>query len=88
MIFRFQNKEYKGATAIEVVEQMEHDEAEFAHAARTGGTIQEFVKWSLKKWSDRLPPRELEISSRVDDESQARGYLSLRHNYCIGELVD
>lgn len=89
MIFRFQNKEYKGATAIEVVEQMERDEAEFAAAgARTGGTIQEFVKWSLKKMSDRLPPRELEISSRVDDEAQARGYLSLRHDYGIGELVD
>jgi len=27
-------------------------------------------------------------SSRVDDEVQARGYLSLRHDYGIGELVD
>jgi hypothetical protein len=87
MIFRFNDKEYKGATAIEVVEQMERDDAEFS-AAQTGGTIQEFVKWSLKKMSDRLPPRELDTSPRVDDEVQARGYLSLRHDYGIGELVD
>jgi len=87
MIFRFNNKEYKGATAIEVVELMERDDANYA-AAQTGGTIQEFVKWSLKKMSDRLPPRELDTSPRVDDEAQARGYLSLRHDYGIGELVD
>jgi len=87
MIFRFNDKEYKGATAIEVVEQMERDDAEFS-AAQTGGTIQEFVKWSLKKMSDRLPPHEIDTSPRVDDEVQARGYLSLRHDYGIGELVD
>jgi len=87
MIFRFNNKEYKGATAIEVVELMERDDTDYA-AARTGGTIQEFVKWSLKKMSDRLPPRELDTSPRVDDEAQARGYLSLRHDFGIGELVD
>ena len=88
MIFRFKDKEYKGATAIEVVEQMERDDAEFL-ASQTGGTIQEFVKWSLKKLSDRLPPRELDLTSaRVSDEVQARGYLSLRHDYGIGELID
>lgn len=88
MIFRFNDKEYTGATAIEVVEQMERDDAEFT-AARTGGTISEFVKWSLKKMSDRLPLRELDLSNaRVDDETQARGYLSLRHDFGIGELVE
>lgn len=88
MIFRFNNKEYTGATAIEVVEQMERDDAEFV-ATRTGGTIREFVKWSLKKMSDRLPPRELDLSNaRVDDEVQAHGYLSLRHDFGIGELVE
>lgn len=90
MIFRFNDKEYKGATAIEVVEQIERDDAEFAaaHCRKTSGTIQEFVKWSLKKMSDRLPPRELDTSPRLDDEVQAHGYLSLRHDYGIGELVD
>ena len=86
MIFRFKDKEYKGATAIEVVKQMERDDADFV--APNGGSIQEFVKWSLKKLSDRLPPRELDLSPRVSDEVQARGYLSLRHDYDIGELVE
>lgn len=90
MIFRFNDKEYTGATAIQIVEQMERDEAEFAALKENGGgTISEFVKWSLKKLSDRLPPRELDLSNaRVDDETQAHGYLSLRHDFGIGELVE
>ncbi len=86
MIFRFNNKEYTGATAIEVVEQIENDEVEFAD--RNGGTLHQFLEWSLKKLSDRLPPRELALSPHVSDEVQAHSYLSLRHDYGIGELVE
>ena len=86
MIFRFNDKEYRGATAVEVVAQMERDEADFA--AQNGGTLRQFLEWSLKKLSDRLPPRELELSPRVSDEVQAHSYLSLRHDYGIGELVE
>ncbi len=89
MIFRFKDKEYTGATAIEVVAQMERDDTEYAATRSTGGTISEFVKWSLKKLSDRLPLRELDLSNaRVSDEVQAHGYLSLRHDYDIGKLVE
>lgn len=86
MIFRFKDKEYSGATAVEVVNQMATDAADFT--ARSGNGLQEFLEWSLKKMSDRLPPRELELSPRVADEVQAHGYLSLRHDYGIGELVE
>ena len=86
MIFRFKDKEYKGATAIEVITQMADDNADFT--ARTGNRLQEFLEWSLKKMSDRLPPRELGLSERVSDEVQAHGYLSLRHDFGIGELVE
>lgn len=86
MIFRFNDKEYRGATAIEVVAQMERDETDFA--AQNDGTLRQFLEWSLKKLSDRLPPRELELSPRVSDEVQAHSYLSLRHDYGIGELVE
>lgn len=86
MIFRFKDKEYRGATAVEVVNQMAVDAADFT--ARTSNTVQEFLEWSLKKMSDRLPPRELQLSERVSDEVQARGYLSLRHDFGIGELVE
>lgn len=88
MIFRFKNKEYMGATAIEVVEKMKGDDADFA-LMQSRGTIKEFIKWSVKKMSDRLPPRELDLSNaRVSDEVQAHGYLSLRHDFGIGELVE
>lgn len=86
MIFRFKDKEYSGATAVEVVNQMATGAADFT--ARSDNTLQEFLEWSLKKMSDRLPPRELELSERVSDEIQARGYLSLRHDFGIGELVE
>lgn len=87
MIFRFKDKEYRGATAVEVVNQMATDAADFT-ARCSGNILQEFLEWSLKKMSDRLPPRELELSPRVGDEVQARSYLSLRHDYGIGELVE
>ena len=86
MIFRFNDKEYRGATAVEVVAQLERDETDFA--AHNGSTLRQFLEWSLKKLSDRLPPRELELSPRVSDEVQAHSYLSLRHDYGIGELVE
>ena len=88
MIFRFSDKEYTGATAMEIIAQMERDDAEYI-ASPTGGTISEFVKWSLKNLSDLLPQRELDLSNaRVSDEIQAHAYLSLRHDYGIGELVE
>ncbi|MGI9035978.1 MAG: hypothetical protein ACR2GD_08065 [Pyrinomonadaceae bacterium] len=86
MIFRLKNKEYQGTTAIEVVRQMQRDETDFS--AEEGISIQQFVDRSLKKLGDRLPPRELAISPRLDDETQAHGYLSLRHDYGIGELIE
>lgn len=86
MIFRLKNKEYRGATAVSIVNQLACDSAGFS--AITVNTFHEFLKWSLNKLSDRLPPRELGLSERVSDEVQARGYLSLCHDYGIGELVE
>ncbi len=86
MIFRFKNKEYRGATAIEVVNRIACDSADFA--GKTVNLQREFLEWSLDKMSDSLPPRELDLSERVSDEVQAHGYLSLRHDYGIGELVE
>ncbi len=86
MIFRFNGKGYRGATAVSIVNQMADDSADFT--ARTVNKFQEFLECSLKKLSDRLPPRELGLSDRLSDEIQAKGYLSLRHDYGIGELVE
>ena len=86
MIFRTNKKEYKGATAVEIVNQMACDSAGFS--PRTVNTFREFLEWSLKKMGDRVPPRELGLSDRISDEVQAHGYLSLRDDYGIGEFIE
>lgn len=86
MIFRTNEKEYTGATAVEIVRQMAQDAAGFT--ARGSDAFYEFLQWSLKRFSDRLPARELDLSPRVNDEILARGYLSLRHDYGIGEFTE
>ena len=86
MIFHFNEKEYQGSTAIEVVRQIARDDREFSK--RNSNTIREFIAWSLKKLGDELPPRELDLNNaRVSDEMQAQSYLSLRHDFGIGRLV-
>lgn len=86
MIFRTNNKEYAGATAVEIVLQLAQSAAGFT--ARADDEFYEFLQWSLEQFSDRLPARELALSPRVSDETLARGYLSLCHEYGIGELTD
>lgn len=86
MIFRADNKEYTGTTAVDIVLQMAREAAGFT--ARTGDVLHEFLQWSLGSFSDSLPPRELDLSPRVSHEILARGYLSLRQEYGIGEFVD
>ena len=85
MIFRTKSKDYQSETAVEIVNQMARDTVEFS--AVTVNIFQEYLKWSLQKMSDSVPPRELDLSERVSDELQAQSYLSLRHDYGIGELV-
>ncbi len=85
MIFRTDGKEYTGATAVEIVSQMARDAAGFT--AQTSDIFYEFLQWSLAGFSDYLPARELDLSTRVSDEILARGYLSLRHDYDIGEFL-
>ena len=85
MIFRTDEKEYTGATTVEIVSQMARDAAGFT--TRTSDIFYEFLQWSLAGFSDYLPARELDLSPRVSDEILARGYLSLRHDHGSGELL-
>lgn len=86
MIFRFADKEYRGATAVEIVQQLAGDARGFA--ASGGNALNEFLNWSVKQFGDRLPPREMEISDRLNDEALARNYLLMRDEYQLGELTD
>lgn len=86
MIFRFADKEYRGATAVEIVHKLARDARGFA--ASGGNALNEFLNWSIKQFGDRLPPREMEISDRLNDEALARNYLLMRAEYQLGELTD
>ncbi|MEJ7708357.1 MAG: hypothetical protein WKF84_00470 [Pyrinomonadaceae bacterium] len=90
MIFRFADKDYHGATAVDIVQQLAADARGFvSHSAMSGGNaLNEFLQWSLKQFGDRLPPREMDVSDRLNDEALARNYLLMRDEYQLGELTD
>lgn len=84
--FRTAEKEYTGATAVEIVRQLARDAGD--SATHDGASIRGFLRRSLKQLGDRLPPRELHVSDRIGDEPLARSYLLLRSDYGIGEIHD
>lgn len=86
MIFRTEGREYTGATAVEVVRNLAHDARGFELEA--GDSLYEFLGWSLNRLGDRIPPRELDLSARLDDETLARSYLLLCAEYRVGELTE
>ncbi len=86
MVFRYADKEYRGATAVEIVHQLAGDARGFA--TNGGNRVYEFLNWSLTQFGDSLPPREMEISNRLNDEALARNYLLMRDEYQLGELTD
>ena len=84
LIFRTNNKYYSGRSAIEVVRSLERDDKSYRHS---GGPIREYLNWSLHQLSGSVPPRDLEISDRLGDETLALGYLVLLDEYGLGEIV-
>lgn len=85
MIFRVIGKDYRGESATEIVRELERDTADYPWR---GQPIREFLIWSLNQLRDRLPPRELELSDRLEDEALALNYLYLRDEYGAGEFLD
>lgn len=84
MIFQTRKKIYRGATALEIVRQMETDAKEYPYQ---GQSIRQFLRWSLRRYSNRLPPRDTDLSDRMKDEELALHYLYLRDEYGAGELL-
>ena len=82
--FRIKSKEYRCPTALEVVKNLRSDAEEYE---RREGPIQHFLKWSLDRLYDRIPPRDLDLSDRMDDETLALNYLLLCDEYGIGEIL-
>jgi hypothetical protein len=83
MIFIFNDKVYSGETAVGIVRAIERDTPDYAPR---GARVQDFLVWSLARLADAIPPRELEISPQLGDETIAFNYLCLLDNYGLGTL--
>lgn len=84
MIFKTKKKEYFGLNALEVVRAMEADAKDYPHQ---GQSISRFLRWSLRRYGNRLPPRDMDLSDRMEDEELALHYLYLRDEYGAGKLL-
>lgn len=84
MIFRFKEKDYTGASALEIVRKLEKDTENYPFQ---GQSIRQFLLWSLDRLGNNLPPRELHLSTRLEDETLALGYLHLCDEYGAGKII-
>ena len=83
MIFRIHDKEYRRATAVEIVRDMEREADDYPHA---GDTLRQFLQWSLSQLESQIPVRELDLARHVSDETLAFSYLCLLDMYGIGQV--
>ena len=83
IIFRANGKHYRASTAVGIARALEGDAAEYTHR---GDSIRKFLCWSLRRHTDRIPPRDLDLSDRIEDEALALNYLYLRDEYGEGKL--
>ena len=82
--FQFKDKKYQGISALEIVRALESDAENYP---RRGHSIRNFLRWSLVHQCDRLPPRDLDLSDRMEDDALALNYLYLRDEYGVGKLL-
>jgi hypothetical protein len=66
------------------VRSLERAAADYPHR---GQSIRRFLRWSLDRLGDRLPPRELGLSDTLEDEALALNYLCLCDEYGAGKLL-
>lgn len=85
MIFIYNHKKYIGKTAVKIVRAVERDTTEYA---AKGGSLRDFLVWSLARLKDRIPERELDVSPNLSDETIAFNYLCLLDNYEIATFYD
>lgn len=85
MIFRTRGKSYNGGSASEVVRALERDDERYRCY---GGPIRQYLSWSLNQLNGSVPPRDLDLSDRLEDETLALGYLLLLDEYGVGEILE
>jgi hypothetical protein len=84
MVFRVGEKDYFGASALEIIRALESDEMDYPHQ---GQTVRKFLKWSLHRLGDQIPLRDMHVSRRMKIEDLALSYLCLRDEFGAGELM-
>jgi hypothetical protein len=84
LTFQYRGKEYRGTSAIDIVRAIERDAEHYPHR---GQSLRRFLNWSLERLGDRLPPRDLDLSDRLNDDELALNYLYLRDEYEAGKLL-
>jgi hypothetical protein len=84
IVFQTEEKVYRGTTALEIVRAMERDAGNFPEG---GHSIRGFLGWSLGRLGKQIPPREMDLSDRMDDDALALNYLYLRDEYGAGKLL-
>ena len=84
MTFQFKGKKYRGASALDIVLALESDAEDYPHR---GQSVRQFLLWSLERLGNRLPPRDLDLSDRLEDDALALSYLYLRDEYGAGRLT-
>ena len=85
MVFRAGEKEYRGSSALEIVQALKREAAPAGGADRP---VRQFLLESLEQLGDRIPLREIDVSDRLSDEMLALSYLYLRDEFGAGELRD
>ena len=84
MIFRLQEKEVRGTSAVDVVRALEREDKEYRHC---GGPIRKYLSWSLNRFGGSVPARDLDPSHRLEDEALALDYLLLLDEYGVGKMI-
>ncbi len=84
MIFRLNEKEVSGTSAVNVVRALEREDRDYQHC---GGSIRQYLSWSLNQLGGNVPARDLDVSDRLEDEALALAYLVLLDEYGMGELI-
>lgn len=84
MIFRFQGKDIGGESAVEIVRRLERADKNYPHC---GEPIRQYLSWSLNELTGIVPPREVDVSNSLDDETLALGYLLLLEECGVGEIA-
>ena len=83
MLFRIDEKEYIGQSAVDIVEALK---VEIRDKEQKHLSLREFILWSMSQLSDRIPLRELDVSDKLSNEMLALNYLLLRDEYGAGAL--